>query len=711
MLDDEIPQELVAIFAEEATELCEQCTRAVVELERVEGNEESRRAQYDLLARGLHTLKGSAATVGLADLASVAHKMEELVLPRRHAASPIPREIADRLLPSLDRFSAIARRRADRPGELSPATELLQGLEPAAGETVDAPPLSEGRTPNKPGDAQPRVGLEAVDDESVWHVEAHQVLRLMREMERLDGLQRALQERRAEVYSIVEALSRTAHNGDSGDVAAMLARLADAVSVDAERASELAEIVEDRLRAIGTQPVRTVLDPLHRAVRDLCRTTGKEARLSVVGAEASLERHVLAGLKACLLHLVRNAIDHGIELPQERERLGKHREGALVVRVEQHGNSVFVEVADDGRGLDLERIRQVALERGAVLPDEAATMDPQQIRSLIFLPSFSTSRALTETSGRGVGLDVVKEKVEALRGHVEVQSVVNNGTRFTMTLPVELGSSPVLLVRFADHQMGVPLAAVEAVVAANRENVRPDDGAAKMSLVWEDRVIPLRDLSAIMKLREPRAPREGQPVVVLHSHGTWCSLAVDEIVGDRDLVVRPLPRALRDVAAYQGALTTPNGELVLLLRPEWLVDGQGEADAAIRGGGRVLVIDDSITARTMHRSILESGGYTVHAVSGPEQALDQLESARYDAIVCDVSMTPLDGISFTAALRRRGDTRRTPIILVSEHDGEGFRERALTGGADLFLSKAHCAGGRLLAEVSRILAARAEGAE
>jgi len=439
-------------------------------------------------------------------------------------------------------------------------------------------------------------------------------------------------------------------------------------------------------------------------VRDVCKTTGKLARLSVVGGEVSLDRRILESLRGPLVHLVRNAVDHGIESPEVREGRGKHREGALVIRVEQQGNMLFIEVSDDGGGLDNARIKQVAIERNIVPTAEAEAMLPAQLHQLIFRNGFSTRGTVTEVSGRGVGMDVVRNEVQALQGHVEVQSTPGQGSRFLLSLPADLGSSPVLVVRCGEHQLGIPMAAVESSRAARGGDLRV--GRSRVQLDHREQLIPVQDLGALVGLRQPEVPADGQPLLILQSQGRRLALSVDEVLGDRELVIRPLPVEVRDLAAWQGAATLARGELVLILRPDFLVSSDRRAESGLGGTRRALVVDDSLTARALHRTALETGGYLVHTASNGRQALEQLRHSAYDVMVCDIGMDEMDGYELTAAIRQRTETDSMPILLVSARDSDTDRQRGSAVGADGFLTKKDCVSGRLLSEVGAVIARR-----
>jgi CheY-like chemotaxis protein len=331
-------------------------------------------------------------------------------------------------------------------------------------------------------------------------------------------------------------------------------------------------------------------------------------------------------------------------------------------------------------------------------------MHEAQLRDLIFRPGFSTRTDVTDTSGRGVGLDAVRSAVESMQGRIEVVSTKGSGTRFMITLPMDLGSSPVLTVRAIDAQVGLPMLAVESTQLASKDNLRI--GRMKTQLDYNGQLVPVADLGARMGLRASAPPSEGQPLIIVQSGGKRLALAVDSVVGDRDLVIRALPAEVRDVPAYQGAAILSRGELLLILRPGWVVTEAAQQVVSMPTSRRALVVDDSLTARALHRAMLEAGGFTVHLAASGARALERLQTETYDVIICDLEMEEMNGTELIAKLRAQPDTRDVPCILVSANDSAGARARGLSAGADGYLSKRECAAGRLLTEVLDVMSRR-----
>jgi chemotaxis protein histidine kinase CheA len=719
---DPLLENLLAGFVDEAQEIYERVARSMMELEKAPAQGPS----FDELARGLHTLKGSAATLGLEELADFAHRMEDVVLPLRGSSKPLPARLSDAVLKSLDVWMAHLRAIAAKGQlpDLAPSVALLEtvkpdapapaaaksrkkknGKGPSASETLAAT-VARAPEPEPPAAPTPAPVPAPAEDAQAdsWRVTTRQVIALLHEVERLREVRLRLEERRREIDRALQQLDRLGIQAETAEARSVLLGVRRALGADGEEAADIVASMEDGLKTISTMPVRTAIEPLHRAVRDICKATGKQAKLAVVGAEVSLDRRVLEQLRGPLVHLVRNAVDHGLELPQVREARGKHPDGALAIRVEQQGNMLFIEVSDDGAGLDLEQIREAALRRALVPAEELANMSTQQLHQLIFRPGFSTKAEATEYSGRGVGLDVVRNQIQALQGHVEVQSVPGQSTRFVLTLPADLGSSPVLVVRCGEHQLGLPMVAVESSRRARSKDLRV--GRSRVQLEHREQLIPVQDLGALVGLRQPEVPAEGQPLLILQSQGRTMALSVDEVLGDRELVIRPLPVEIRELAAYQGAATLARGELVLILRPDFIVSTERRADTGLISTRRALVVDDSLTARALHRTALETGGYLVHTASNARQALEQLRHSAYDVMVCDIGMDEMDGYELTAAVRQRVETDSMPILLVSARDSENDRQRGLAVGADGFLTKKDCVSGRLLSEVGSVIARR-----
>lgn len=600
MAADALMESLVAGFIPEAEELGQRVTQGLLRAETAKGDRTVLQDVYADLARALHTWKGSAATIGLTDLADHMHRLEDVLAPLTRERIPLTPELVDGFLGAVDQALQWLRARVEGATPLPPLDPLAVGTS-VAPVTAEASP-TRGQ-PTAPADDTPEPGLGG------WRVPPEAITRLMIEVERLREVRLRLEERHRELRHLMGELSHPTLQTVAAEISAGLNNTDHALELDCAETGDVVDTLEDHLRAICTLPLDTVVAPLQRLVRDLCRQLGKHARLSVVGGQTALDRRLLDALRGPLVQLIRNAIDHGVEPPTQREQAGKHQEGALVLRAEQVGNLVVVEFSDDGAGMDLDAICATAVSTGLMTREQAAAAVPAQLHSLVFHSGFSTRKEITGTSGRGVGLDVVEQHLRQVGGNVEVHSVRGQGTRFTLHIPAELGSSPLMILRLGEHVMAVPMQSVRAVVRARRERIQV--GNHKLFLTHGDHAMPLDDLGARLGLRQGLVPADGQPLLVVNSQGTERALLVDGLVGERETLVRPLPDEIKGLPAYQGVAVLARGEPVLVLRPAWLIT-EPETSATPSSSRCVLVVDDSLTSRAMHRAVLESGGYVVH---------------------------------------------------------------------------------------------------
>jgi chemotaxis protein histidine kinase CheA/CheY-like chemotaxis protein len=663
--DEEFIKELQLGFGDEAEQLMQAASKDLMDLEEAAGDALCRAEAYASLARNLHTLKGSAATCSLDEISDLAHRMEGALASLKADCLPLPHERADLLLEAMDSIRAELKARAA--GQDISAIEQLRAslLNRLAAESSEAPArLSLSAAAVGATHASPQ---QEPTQEQDWRVERGRLMEMISQAERLHELSASLLRR--------------------------------GLKEDGELASEISSSLEESLKAACTAPLHLVFDPLRRSLRELCRRLGKAAQLSQLGGEIRADRRVLEALRGALGHLLRNAVDHGIEAPEERDRLGKHHEGSLVLRAEIQGNRLFVEVSDDGAGIDPERLRKAAAKQGIASESELANWDERRLLELPFRPGFSMAGKVTELSGRGVGLDAVRRGIASLGGGVELESRPGQGTRFILTLPMELGTAPVLLLRCGSQNFGLPLLAVESVAKLSPGLLQLD--GRRSYLRHRERACPLRDLAELLELRPASAPRLGQPLLVLSAAGRQAGLLVDEVLGSAELALKPLPGCLASLRAYQGVSQDPGGEPLLILRQEWLAD-PALGESAGPGRRRALVVDDSMTARALQRAVLESAGYQVNIAGSGEEALALLSLARYDVALCDVGMRGMDGFAFVRELRRKPELGGLPVLMVSGVAEPALRERALLAGAQGYLSKKDCASGRLLDEIAAV---------
>ena len=647
----------------------------------------------DEMFRHAHTVKGGAAVVGFGEVADVVHELEDLIgaiRDRRRAGSP--RE-ADAILRSVDALRAmIAAAIEDRDVSESAAAarEALAGV--GAAVPPSAPPVLEREPEPDPGEG-PGIGSAVVTAARAGGLgDAAPADRRKMDRDsiavpvgRLDELVRLVGEGAAAQLRVGRLLAERL--GDEPGV----------LDEYRELSRVLGELQEKAMRARMVS-LQTIAAPLRRAVRDIARSTGKQVRWDLEGADTELDRHVLEALREPLVALVRNAVDHGIEPPEERERAGKDPAGNVRVHAMQIGSDVVVTVGDDGRGVDLDAVR------GAV--SGRRSLDDAQALAAIFDAGVSTARAVTDISGRGVGLDAVRAAVDALRGRVEVHSTVGRGSEFRISVPMTLAILRCLLVSIGGQRYAIPMHAAVSLLAPGASDGLSAEGRPA---VWVDGdAVPLADLATVLGQAAP-APAGGPSVVLTAADGRH-AFRVDHLAGQRDVVVKELPRLLPRSDLLAGASVEPDGSIMLVLDPTGVIEAAAlelprvapEA-AAEAARARVLVVDDALTIRELQRSILERAGYEVVTAASGADALARIEERAPDLVLTDVEMPGMDGFALTRRIRATPASADIPVIVLTSRASEEDRRHGMEAGADAYLVKSSFDEHGLLRAVGRLL--------
>ena len=534
--------------------------------------------------------------------------------------------------------------------------------------------------------------------------EVEQALReCIRGLERVGHALRIEQpeEARAELAPTVERLRA---------LVVRLARLTRETIRDADGQRLTSTLLREDLRALRMVPASVALEPLRRAVRDVAGRTGKEVDLVLSGADVRLDRRVVDELRDPLLHLVRNAVDHGIEAPEARRRAGKLPRGQLRVRVELRGTRVGLVVEDDGGGLDLAGVKAAAVRRGVVTAEQAGRMSDTDAAQLVFQSGLSTAAAVTEISGRGVGLDVVQDTAHRLQGTVAVAYEVGKWTRFDVEVPLSLSASAALLLRVGRDLAAIPADTVARVLLLRDGDIGTVAGRATVRVGGMQ--LPYAPVSSLLGMSAGSAPARGrfQPALVVAVGGQRVVIGVEEVVGQQEIVVSPLGARLARVPHLAGAAVLDDGRVVGVLAAGELVRRVqpaaqvGRSSAPVRP--RVIVADDSLTTRAAMKALLEIAGYNVIAAADGEEAWQLLTTTGAQVVVSDVQMPRLDGFDLTRRIKSDPRLRSTPVVLVTSLDAPEDRAFGLDAGADGYLVKREVERGKLLELVRQLLPER-----
>ena len=627
--------------------------------------------------RQAHTLKGGARAAGLPDVERISHRLETVFERLRHGGAAGP-DTWGAVYAGVDALrDLIGGREAD-------VERVVTALDAPSPPAAAPPPAAAARAP------APALMVEAV------RVPMARLEALMAEVRELHATLGTFRQRAAEA----RAPGRD----------------------DIRRLEHVAAELHDGVRRLRMVPVGVALAGLPRLVRDTATACGRQARLELTGESTEVDRSVLERIAGALTHLVRNAVDHGLEDPAGRAAAGKPAVGTVSVRAREERNTLLLEVADDGAGIDVDAVRRRGVELGLVAAEQAVAAG----LDLVFRPGFSTAGRITELSGRGVGLDAVTATVESLQGTVAVATEPGAGTTFTVTLPLTLATTRCLVLRAGGRTMALPLATVSRVARVGDEAVGRSGGRA--ALRGPGAPVALAGLADVLGLA-PAGERgdagRGGParlaVISATGGGPATGVLVDEIRGEEEIVVNTLPPPLRRVRFTAGATVLGTGEVVPVLHAGEVfraalahgapgaggpgAEPAGDAvEPAPAGAPKVVVVaDDSVTTRTLERVILESAGYEVRAAADGAQALALVQAGGCDAVVSDVQMPVLDGFALCERLRADPRFRDLPVVLVTALGSRSDRERGVAVGADAYIVKGEFDQETLLATLRRLL--------
>ena len=792
--DDEVPAEILEFFQPEAEEHLQIVSDCLLSLEANHSPEE-----INKLFRAIHTVKGSAAQVGLKRLGGIAHRVEDLIGRLREGEiEPLP-QVIDLCLESVDvlkktlhkqwagetemrtgvdsllnRIAEIAPLEAEDAPVASEATASGESSESEAAPLAQNVAAKSGKSANAAAAAKSvRISLSRLDRmmNTVGELVINRTRMLGRvtelerlrdtlgfSKERLQGKVAEFQEKyefnrinstrgplaqnttptpqmltnaaagdtsfwndfselEMDRYDDVNILSRsmTEISADVNEVLSQMGGFIGRVEGDIDEFTKLAHHLQDEITAARMVPIGTLYSRLSRAVRDAAKSTGKQVELELFGSETELDNNIIQQISDPLVHLVRNSVAHGIETPEKRREAGKAELGRVTLRAYHRGNHIYIEVEDDGHGIDYDRVRQSAVDRGLVSQETAASLTERELREMLFHPGFSTAPMKTELAGRGVGLDVVRANLNLLNGEIEIQSTAGLGTKFILKVPLTLIISPALFLRCGDANFALPLAVVEEIRRLRADEI--EDVGGKLLTKVRDVVTEVIRLDSYLGL-PPLEPINGYfRMVVANADNRQVGLVVEEVLGKDEIVIKNLGEYLRRVKLFPGTTIAPDGSLILLLDLNRMIASEpserksiqasasaarifAPGSAAIAKGSiptdaidrvqheRVVVVaDDSISVRKFVGRMLEKNGYRVILASDGLEAAELIAQHGCHLVITDLEMPRMTGYELMAQLRQSPSTRRIPVMIVTSRAGAKHRDRAMKEGAVAFLTK------------------------
>ncbi len=742
--------------------------------------------------RAAHTIKGAAKMMGFADISRITHEMESVLAAMRDGDLVLTPDITDVLIEAIDAVEALTRTQVHpdggstvTAGEQDDLVVRLHALVPPGADgtpapaSLPAPPQGEP-TPGKNGhenghtSADPgmeltptpatagggstggfledtvRVQVQKLD--TLMNLSGEMVISKMQNEAIGERLQAILEMSRTmgrTLGALNESISRGWDTLSQQDLESVMSRLQemdqdlDQITTTtlrdfqayASHVNNVADELEDTVLSVRMLPVESLFNAFPRAVRDMARDNGKQVELVTQGGDTELDKKILEALYEPLVHLLRNAVDHGIESPAQRAAAGKAPAGRVGIRAFQQGGQVGIEVSDDGAGIDPQIVRRTAVQKGFLTQAAADKLNDDEVLQWIYQPGFTTAHIITDVSGRGVGMDIVKSTLEHLNGTVQISSVAGRGTIVSLKVPLTLATTQGLLVRVANQIFVLPSHTLEMMDYISADDLFTLEGREVVRL--RERTMPLVRLEELLDLQRV-SPVHTQMdssggnsewssgislanklpgIVVGESDRQMCFL-VDELIDERVIVVKSLGPLLASVPTQVGATMLGNGQIVIILDVPSLI---GEARARSNQGllsrawrttaplhlHRILVVDDSITTRELEKSILENAGYLVEIAMDGHEALGRLEKdpGRFDMMIADIEMPHMDGLELTQRVKHHTDDRlrQLPVIIVSSLASDAYKRRGLEVGAQAYITKGQFEQSRLLETIELLI--------
>ena len=745
-----VDDDMVELFF---AEVHERLDALAIKLVDVEGRPEDAELLRDVF-RDLHTIKGSSAMVGLRPMNDLAHAAEDLVGQLRDGRLRAERPVIDALLAALDALRDIAGRASRREPVAIDTAPLVEQLRdprarsaspaPAAAPAPDAAALAHNRQTirvdfdkldhllNLVGELvlgrdslRGSIGsLASLGNELSTDRQLARRLEMMADLRQPRAAAGGAAHSRSALRPATASVAALGELRDElGRVERVLGDIAQELDGSSGRLDSVSAELREAVMRLRMVPVGGVMRKHHRTVRDLANSLGKRARVVLTGEDTELDKLLVEALDEPLLHLVRNAVDHGVEPAAARASAGKPPEGTIQIRASQRGNQVLIEVSDDGRGISPDVVRRRARERGLCPAEELDAMDDREVLDLIFRPGFSTAEVVSDVSGRGVGMDVVRQTiVHRLKGSIDIRSVPGQGSTFTLVLPLTLAITQVLLARAGGEVFAVPLDTVVRTLTCQPDEVRLVQ--EREVLTVRDRQVPLIRLDDVLELSGGELGG-GELCIILTEHGgDLFGLVCEGLLGKKEIVIKSLGDILRAVPCAAGA-TLLGDRCALILDVAAIIAralsqrraggpsrAHRAADQAPPGAGEgaphVLLVEDSDVVRESLRRLLAEAGYRVTVARDGVEGLAQAEAQRFDLISTDVMMPRMDGYELTRALRAMAEYRDVPIVMVTSRGERIDRVRGFDAGVDEYITKPHDRH-LLLKAVARLLGERGEG--
>ena len=746
-------------FVDENRDRIQKLNRAILAFEKDASNLELLKE----IMREVHTLKGTARMMGFVDIVTLSHKVEDMFVKVKEGGLQSTKGLYDIVFQSLDMIAnmvesklkdvrsttnveemcsrlevvlsasglqdkeEVSQRKADKVISEVAESKIVENKPPSIFpvEQEGKGAVSEAKIPQE-GKKTIRIGLDKI--EALYNHLVELIMTQMtfrqrcEDMMKLNQYAKQLKTIKAETGADLGSHESdnkklhqivTRYNRVEDHLLKEISRHSEASETDVVKLDAVTEGIRQQVMSMRMQPISTIFDLATRLVRDLSRQFNKEVDLVVSGADVELDNNIIEILKDPLVHFLRNAIDHGIEEPSLRMSLGKKKAGTISLSAKQEGGDILIIVEDDGKGIDKKQVKETAVWKGLLSEEEAKKVSDEEIYEIIMKPGFSTSKIITDTSGRGVGMDVVKTVVDRLNGSLIIESTVGQGTRFVLKVPATIALINVLILRVGNMTLAVPSAGVNRVAHIIGKDISTLEG--KASAFIEGQTIPLIHMADIFVLAKEEGNRDDHvPIIISRSDRGKIGFIVSEFLYEKEIVFKEFKGYLKKPRYFSGVTTLGTGEIVLILNIQELAKARElsgllpltEVSTAGKPAVKkhtILIVEDSMITAELEKNILENAGYEVNIAIDGIDAMDKLHGKKYDLLVTDIDMPRMDGFELTSKVRADKRLKDLPVIVVTVREKVEDKRKGIEVGADAYILKKEFDQNNLLNTIKRLI--------
>lgn len=737
-IDPKLMKELIATFKSELDEQLQVITDGLLILEKSNSQDEAFLKVIDSIFRAAHNIKGSARGIGIMNVGDIAHRVESIFSAIKKKEIMISTDIIDLCLETVDAMRSAMESyltNSALPFDLSALLSRLAADNTKKNETdiktnnVDLAPVSNNhKLASSQVESTIRVSIDHLDQVSALmdEIQVNKIAidehydELSKLNIKIQELTRSWKETELAIgnhfhQELDENLRKlcTLHKDNLAEVFYTIQQMYKNMRPRINELAVITNYLQTEVGMLRLVPASELLRTFPRLIRDLGHELNKNAEIVIKGEDVKMDKMVLEGLKDPINHILRNAIDHAIEPAEVRKSVGKSEVGKINLEISEEGNQILLTISDDGLGMDINQIRTIAESKHLITKAELDLMSENEILDLIFLPGFSTKDIITNVSGRGVGLDVVKENVKALKGQVSLSTQLGIGTTFYLRVPLTLASERGLMLTCGGQLFAIPTSGIERVLVVATNDIIAV--SASQAIMLGNQPIPLRSLADILDLKNSdQFIQDRISVIVIKKGLQSVALVVDEIHGEKEIVVKPLQPPISNVTHVAGGTLSGNGQAILVLNSNDIIDAalhsktnlkvnMSNETRKIKEKTQILVVDDSITTRTMEKNVLESKNYEVTLAVNGKEAWEILQKKKFSLLITDVSMPIMDGCTLTAKVKQSAELHDLPVIIVTSMDSVEDKKRGIDAGANAYIVKSEFESDSLIKIVEQLV--------